>query len=93
MTAGIFVWNGSKFRYLWRNFKEMERFTLTQIADRPGWWSVTDSRSGVRIDFEAGNFNDSQEVVVPDTVRPDAQKLARLMNEFGEFMSRHRELV
>lgn len=71
----------------------MERFTLTQIADRPGWWSVTDSRSGVRIDFEAGNFNDSQEVVVPDTVRPDAQKLARLMNEFGEFMSRHRELV
>lgn len=71
----------------------MERFTLTQIADRPGWWSVTDSRSGVRIDFEAGNFNDSQEVVVPDTVRPDAQRLARLMNEFGEFMSGHRELV
>lgn len=71
----------------------MERFTLAQIANRPGWWSVTDSQSKVRIDFEAGNFNDSQEVVVPDTVRPDAQKLARLMNEFGEFMSGHRELV
>ena len=71
----------------------MERFTLAQIVNRPGWWSVTDSRSGIRIDFEAGNFNDSQEVVVPDTVRPDAQRLARLMNEFGEFMGRHRELV
>lgn len=93
MTAGIFIWNDDGFRYFWGNFKEMERFTLAQIVNRPGWWSVTDSRSGVRIDFEAGNFNDSQEVVVPDTVRPDARGLARLMNEFGEFMSGHRELV
>lgn len=71
----------------------MERFTLTQIADRPDWWSVTDSRSGARIDFEAGNFNNSQEVVLLPDTEPEPLKLARLMREFGEFMEKHRELV
>lgn len=71
----------------------MDRFTLTQIADRPGWWSVTDAQSGARIDFEAGNFNDSQEVVLPPDTEAEPLKLARLMREFGEFMEKHRELV
>ena len=71
----------------------MERFTLTQIPDHQPGRSVTDAQSGARIDFEAGNFNDSQEVVLPPDTEPEPLKLAKLMREFGEFMERHRELV
>lgn len=45
-----------------------ERFTLT--ADENSMWTVSDKESGFSIKFREGLFNETQEVVKPDTL-PD----------------------
>ena len=65
-----------------------ERFELT-----PGnslMWTVKDNESGVKIEFREGLFNDTQVVHVPSDFDTDyVLKMARIMREIGEWMSKN----
>ena len=65
-----------------------ERFELT-----PGnslMWTVKDNESGVKIEFREGLFNDTQVVHCPADFDPAyVLKMARIMREIGEWMSKN----
>ena len=65
-----------------------ERFELT-----PGnslMWTVKDNESGVKIEFREGLFNDTQVVHVPADFDTDyVLKMARIMREIGEWMTKN----
>lgn len=65
---------------------EKERFSLKAGANL--MWTVSDTDSGVSIEFREGLFNETQKVSVPDSLQgSDAIKVASIMREIGDWMS------
>ena len=65
---------------------EKERFYL--LAGENLMWTVSDSESGVSIEFREGLFNETQKVNVPDNMQDsDVMKMASIMREIGDWMA------
>lgn len=68
------------------------RFTAEQETPGSDWWIVTDRTHGVRVRFERGRFNESQQVLInrnafPDVTAITALDAARIMNDIAEWVA------
>lgn len=68
----------------------MSRYIFSPHESRAGWYSVLDSNSGIRCDFEEHLFDETQEFTLPDDLPADPEFISRLMRELGEWISLHR---
>lgn len=67
----------------------MNRYIFSPHESRAGWYSVLDSRYGVRCDFEAHRFNETQEFCGIDDLPADPELISRIMRELGDWISLH----
>lgn len=65
-----------------------KRFNLRTEPDY-GWYRVTDTESGISIRFKQYEFNETQEVSVPDVFPADPELISRAMQEIGNWLFRH----
>lgn len=67
-----------------------ERFAVTTIDNKPGWYVVTDLDHMLKIEWKKGMYNETQRVLPIGNSKPlDAQKAATVMREIGEFLQKH----
>ena len=72
----------------------MSRFKLEKSKERQGWWVLTDTANLVVIQFKEHEYNETQKVSpIEDSLimsSPDpAGKLAKILQEMGEYMFTH----
>lgn len=67
---------------------ETKRFDLKQEPEN-GWWKIIDTVSEISIRFKEHEFNDTQSVNVPDNFPADPQRIARIMQEMGDWLFLH----
>lgn len=64
-----------------------ERFAVTAIDNKPGWYVVADLDNMLKIEWKKGMYNETQRVLPIGKGKPlDAQQAATAMREIGEFM-------
>ena len=64
---------------------ETEDFKLMK-SDTPNWWLVAHKNSNVIIEFEQGDFNNSQKIT-EFTPISDFMQIARILRETGDWLS------
>lgn len=64
---------------------EDELFKLMK-SDRTNWWLIAHKDSFIIIEFENGNFNDSQQISELSLVRPDFMQMAKILRMAGEWL-------
>ena len=68
----------------------MSRFHFEPSTHQQGWWVLTDKENGIVCRFHEHEFNETQKFTFLDDVeQPDAQVIARIMREFGDWLSLH----
>lgn len=71
-----------------------ERFAVTNITNKEGWYVVVDLDNRVKIEFKKGKFNETQQVQYYGKETPDPLTIATALREIGEFMqSKFSELI
>jgi hypothetical protein len=67
------------------------RFELSKVQGRPRWWVCTDLKTNVRVYFEHGKFNETQEFVWTEALinNYDKMKLARAARDFADFLGQY----
>lgn len=63
----------------------MDRFIL-QPSEKLNHWVCTDTESGVICIFEDHNLNETQEFKLIQDVQPDANSLAKIAREIGDWL-------
>lgn len=63
-----------------------ERFAVTNITNKEGWYVVVDLDNRVKVEFKKGKFNETQQVEYYGKETPDALALATALREIGDFM-------
>lgn len=67
--------------------KSKENRYTVECMERPGWYRCKDTESGIELDFDITDPNGRQEGRAPAGTPVNAGRLARLMQEMGEFLS------
>lgn len=68
----------------------MSRFKLEPSTQQQGWWVLTDKENGIVCRFQEHQFNETQKFTFLDDIeQPDAQSIARIMREIGDWLSLH----
>lgn len=73
---------------------KMVRFKLERSKDLPDWWVLTDMENMIVCKFEEHKFNESQQItILEDSIFANdpncANKLARAMEEMGDYIFSH----
>lgn len=69
------------------------RFSVRTISNKRGWYIVEDARSGFRIEWKKGMYNETNRVIPPSEVK-DAAAAATILREIGEYLyGNFKELV
>lgn len=64
-----------------------ERFAVTTIDNKPGWYVVADLDNRIKVEFKKGMYNDTQRILPIGEGKPlTAQEQATALREIGEFM-------
>lgn len=63
-----------------------ERFAVTDITNKEGWYVVVDLDNSVRVEFKKGRYNDTQKTEYYGKGTPDPLTLATALREIGDFM-------
>lgn len=72
----------------------MDRFILQKSSTRPNGWVLTDTTNSIVVQFEEGNFNETQHVTDLDGHEPDDYKmLAHVMREIGEWVVKYHSSI
>ena len=64
---------------------EDDDFKLTK-TDRPDWWLLAHKESSIIIEFQEGNFNETQKIAELSPSLPDFMQYARVMRLCGEWL-------
>ena len=65
-----------------------ERFAVTTIDNKPGWYVVADLDNMIKIEWKKGMYNETQRVLPIGQGNPlDAQQAATAMREIGEYLN------
>lgn len=67
----------------------MNKYIIQQSSTHSNKWVLTDTKNGVVVTFEDGNYNETQKVTMLDDTRLTANELATVMQELGEWAVRH----
>lgn len=72
-----------------------ERFAVTNIDNKPGWYIVADLDNRIKIEFKKGRFNDTQRILpIGDGKQLTAQEQATALREICDYLSKYfRELL
>ncbi|MBO7469680.1 MAG: hypothetical protein J6T81_06075 [Bacteroidales bacterium] len=64
-----------------------ERFAVTTIDNKPGWYIVADLDNRIKIEFKKGRYNDTQRILpIGDGKQLTAQEQATALREIGEYL-------
>lgn len=63
-----------------------ERFAVTNITNKEGWYVVVDLDNRVKVEFKKGKFNEIQKVEYYGKETPDPLTLATALREIGDFL-------
>ena len=64
-----------------------ERFAVTTIDNKPGWYVVADLDNLIRIEWQKGKYNETQRVLPIGKGKPlDAQQEATAMREIADYL-------
>jgi len=65
----------------------MKRFILQKSETHPEGWVCTDTENGIVCVFDDKQFNETQQfTILEDIEKPDANKLAKAVNEMAEWL-------
>ena len=72
-----------------------ERFAVTTIDNKPGWYVVADLDNLIRVEWKKGMYNETQRVLHIGNGKPlDAQQAATAMREIADcLIDNFRELI
>jgi len=72
-----------------------ERFAVTTIDNKPGWYVVADLDKGLRIEWKKGMYNETQRVLPIGEGKPmEAQEGASAMREIADYLiANFKELI
>lgn len=72
-----------------------ERFAVTTIDNKPGWYVVADLDNLIKIEWKKGMYNETQRVMPIGNGKPlDAQKAATAMREIADYLiANFKELI
>ena len=71
-----------------------DRFAVTNITNKEGWYVVVDLDNRVKVEFKKGKFNETQKAEFYGKETPDPLTIATALREIGEFMqSKFSELI
>ena len=74
-----------KYQPIDENNFENEYFKLVK-SDTPNWWLVAHKESNIIIEFEQGDFNNSQKISELTPIS-DFMQIARILRETGDWLS------
>lgn len=65
-----------------------ERFGITTIDNKPGWYVVADLDNKIKVEWKKGRYNDTQHAMPfgDKTHTPDAMQIATALREIGEYL-------
>ncbi len=64
-----------------------ERFAVTTIDNKPGWYMVADLDNMFKIEWKKGRYNETQRVLPIGEGKPlDAQQAATAMREIADYL-------
>ncbi|MBQ3843479.1 MAG: hypothetical protein II817_00685 [Bacteroidales bacterium] len=64
-----------------------ERFAVTTIDNKPGWYVVADLDNRIKIEFKKGRYNDTQRVLpIGEGKQLTALQQATALREIGEYL-------
>lgn len=63
------------------------RFVVTDLANRQGWYVCADLDNRVRVEWRKGHYNTMQRVGTMDGATPDPQLLATALREIGDYLA------
>lgn len=66
-----------------------ERFGVTTIDNKPGWFVIADLDNGIKVEWKKGMYNETNRAMpIGDGELPaDALKMATILREIGEYLS------
>lgn len=65
-----------------------ERFAVTTIDNKPGWYMVADLDNLIKIEWKKGMYNETQRVLpIGQGKELDAMQAATAMREIGEYLN------
>ena len=67
----------------------MSRYSFQIHSGKPGWYTVTDKERNFHVEFEAHRFNETLKTVFPEPVQYDAQEIATMLCEMGDWLYLH----
>ena len=72
-----------------------ERFAVTTIDNKPGWYVVADLDNMIKIEWKKGMYNETQRVLPIGKGKPlDAQQAATAMREIADYLiANFKELI
>lgn len=72
-----------------------ERFAVTTIDNKPGWYVVADLDNMLRIEWKKGKYNETQRVLPIGKGKPlDTQQAATAMREIADYLiANFKELI
>lgn len=72
-----------------------ERFAVTNITNKPGWYVVADLDHLIKVEFKKGKFNETQKIFpIGEGKEMDALESATAMREIAEYLiTNFKELV
>lgn len=72
-----------------------ERFAVTTIDNKPGWYVVADLDNMLKIEWKKGMYNETQRVLPIGKGKPlDAQQAATAMREIADYLiANFKELI
>ena len=73
-----------------------ERFGVTTICNKQGWYVVADLDNGIKVEWKKGMYNETNRAMpIGDGELPaDALKMATILREIGEYLSNNfKELI
>lgn len=72
-----------------------ERFGVTTIENKPGWYVIADLDNGVKIEWKKGRYNDTNRALpISGTLPADPMKMATILREIGEYLANNfKELI
>ena len=72
-----------------------ERFAVTTIDNKPGWYVVADLDNMIKIEWKKGKYNETQRVLPIGKGKPlDAQQGATAMREIADYLiANFKELI
>ena len=76
----------------------MERFVISEIKERQGWWICEDNLYGISCEFENGRFNETQKFLIQGgdsfETKEEALITSTLLREMGDWLCQnHKEKV